>query len=196
MRRMREFSRSYWLPLAAIVFGAAAYSQVGPAPSAAATASVEDVASGKLSGTPDSFANIVEAVQPAVVNIAVEGGLAVEPTQGVPFDNFEDFLRRFFDGAPDLPQGPGVAPGPRAPRTPRFRGMGSGFLVSPEGYVVTNQHVVKNASEIVVTLTDGKKLPAELVGIDEKTDLAVVKVHSDKALTLRELRRFRCHARG
>jgi serine protease Do len=60
--------------------------------------------------------------------------------------------------------------------------MGSGFIVAPEGYVVTNQHVVNNASEITVTFHDGKKLPAELVGIDEKTDLALLKVESKEAL--------------
>ncbi|HJS75677.1 MAG TPA: DegQ family serine endoprotease, partial [Vicinamibacteria bacterium] len=179
MRSMRDFSRSYWLPLAAIIFGGAAFWQVGPASSAAATASVDEVGGDKLAGAPSSFADIVETVQPSVVNIAVSGGLPVETAQGVPFDNFEDFLRRFFDGAPGRPD---VPEAPRAQRAPRFRGMGSGFLVGPEGYVVTNQHVVRNASEIQVTLHDGRKLPAELVGIDEKTDLAVVKVQSDKEL--------------
>ena len=188
MRRMRDFSRSYWLPLAAIVFGATALWGVGPTPPAAASPSVDQVVAGKLAGAPSSFADIVEGVQPAVVNIAVagaapSGGPEGEMPPGVPFENFEDFLRRFFDRdfsgnfeSPDVPQEP------RSPRTPMFRGMGSGFIVASEGYVVTNQHVVNNASEITVTLHDGKKLPAKLIGIDEKTDLALLKVESKEAL--------------
>src|SRR5262245_37514183 len=155
MRRMRDISKSFWLPLAAILFGGAAFWQLGPARSAAASPSVDNVVAGKLTGAPGSFADIVEAVQPAVVNISVAGSVPAQATQGVPFDNFEDFLRRFFDGAPDMPDVP------QAPqRAPKFRGMGSGFIISPEGYVVTNQHVVRNASEITVTMHDGTKLPA------------------------------------
>jgi serine protease Do len=167
---MRDFSRSYWLPLFAVVFGATALWQLGPASSVAANPGVDEVVAGKLAGAPSSFADIIAAVQPAVVNIAVAGGAPGGATGG----EFEDFLKRFFDR--DFP----VAP--RAPRTPMFRGMGSGFLVASEGYVVTNQHVVNDASEIIVTLHDGKKLPAELVGIDEKTDLALLKVESKDAL--------------
>jgi serine protease Do len=172
---MREISRSYWLPLAALVFGGVAFWQTGPSSSAAASPSVDDVVAGKLDA-PDSFADLIEAVKPAVVNISVAGSVPVQTTEGVPFEDFEDFLRRFFDRGPDIPRSP------RSQRMPRFRGMGSGFIISPEGYIVTNQHVVRNASEITVTMHDGKKLPAELVGIDEKTDLAVVKVKSDKEL--------------
>ena len=190
MRKMRNSFRSYWLPLAAIVFGAGALFQLGPTPSAAANPSVDEVVAGKLVGAPPSFADIVEAVQPAVVNIAVAGRAPLgtpggQMPPGVP-ENFEDFLKRFFDrdfpgrsgrfGAPDVPSEP------RSPRTPSFRGMGSGFMVAPEGYVVTNQHVVNNASEIKVTLHDGSKLAAELVGIDEKTDLALLKVESKEEL--------------
>jgi len=191
MRRMRDFSRPYWLPLVAVLFGATALWHLGPTTPVAASPSVDQVVAGKLAGAPASFADIVEAVQPAVVNIAVAGGAPVaasegEMPQGVPFENFEDFLKRFFDrdfsGNFGVPGRPDVPVAPRSPRTPRFRGMGSGFIVAPEGYVVTNQHVVNNASEITVTLHDGKKLPAELVGIDEKTDLALLKVESKEAL--------------
>ncbi len=183
MRRMRDFSRSYWLPLAAVVFAATAVWGIGPTPRAAASPSVDEVVAGKLAGAPSSFADIVEAVQPAVVNIAVEGEAPLGPVSSGAPEDLEDFLERFFGrgfsgrfGVPDAPAEP------RSPRTPSFRGMGSGFIVAPDGYVVTNQHVVNNASEITVTLHDGKKLPAELIGIDEKTDLALLKVESKEAL--------------
>jgi len=173
MRRMRDFSRSYWLPLVAVVFGATALWQLAPTSSVAASPSVDEVAAGRLAGAPASFADIIAAIQPAVVNISVAGGAP----RGVAGGEFEDFLKRFFDRGFS-----GRFDAPDVPKEPRFRGMGSGFIVAPEGYVVTNQHVVENASEIKVTLHDGKKLPAELVGVDEKTDLALLRVKSREAL--------------
>jgi len=132
-----------------------------------------------VSGAPASFADVIEAVQPAVVNISVTGPAAPLTRGHIPMepgtpggDNFEEFLRRFFERQSynlDTP-------------TPSFQGMGSGFIVDAEGFVVTNNHVVDHASEIVVTLNDGTRLDAELVGTDPKTDLAVLKVESDEAL--------------
>jgi serine protease Do len=184
MLSVRSFSRSYWLPLAAIVFGAAALWHIGPAPPAAASPSVDNVGAGKLSGAPASFADIVEAVQPAVVNISVSGEVpGGDMPPGAPFEDFQDFLDRFFNRGFSGPYGtPDVPAEPRSNRRPQFHGMGSGFIMAPEGYIVTNQHVVDHASEITVTLHDGKKLPAKLVGIDEKTDLALLRVDSNEAL--------------
>jgi len=103
-------------------------------------------------GAPDSFAPIVKRVSPAVVSIDT---LSVAQAEN-PFGDL-------------LPPGVG---GP----VPVRRGAGSGFLISPDGYVVTNNHVVEGATEVVVSLADGRQLPAKVVGRDPPTDLAVVKV--------------------
>ncbi len=127
-------------------------------------------------GVPQSFADLAEKVKPAVVSIAVErpGGPAAR--RGLPpgFRNpfpegspYRDFFRRFFDG-PD-------GGGPAEPRR-RFRAVGSGFVIDPAGFVVTNHHVVDNAAEVEVVFDGGKRRKAAVVGRDAKTDLALLKV--------------------
>ena len=136
-----------------------------------------------------SFAPLVKKVSPAVVNISVtqSGGsdtMAEEPEQGTspgfPNSPFDEFLRRFFDqqnpnGQRHLfPQ----MPGGQAHRI----ALGSGFIIDPSGYVVTNSHVVGDASKVEVTLQDDSKYPAKIIGRDPKTDIALLKIKADKSL--------------
>ncbi len=114
-----------------------------------------------------SLAPVIERVAPAVVNIGVRG--TVQAPRNPFFD--DPFFRRFF----------GTPPG-GAPREREFRSAGSGVIVDARGgYIVTNAHVVENASEITVTLVDDRELKAEVVGTDKGSDVAVIKV-TDAAL--------------
>ncbi len=114
-----------------------------------------------------SFAPVIKRVAPAVVNIAVRGTVAAPRN---PFFDDPGF-RRFFGLPPDA-----------QPRDREFRSAGSGVIVDAKnGYIVTNAHVVKNATEITVTLMDDVELKAEVVGADERSDVAVVRV-KDAAL--------------
>ena len=109
-----------------------------------------------------SLAPVIERVSPAVVNIGVRG--TVQAPRNPFFD--DPFFRRFF----------GTPPG-GAPREREFRSAGSGVIVDARaGYIVTNAHVVENASEITVTLVDDRELKAEVVGADKGSDVAVIKV--------------------
>jgi len=136
-----------------------------------------------------SFADVVEAVSPAVVSVRVEA--RIEQTSGR--DNFSfgndgfDFLpkdhplRRFFDRRFG-DQGQGFNKRRKHPR--RFgKSLGSGFFVSDDGYVVTNNHVVDNGTKFTIVMHDGTELDAKLVGTDPKTDLAVLKVDASKKFT-------------
>jgi serine protease Do/serine protease DegQ len=109
-----------------------------------------------------SFAPVIKRVSPAVVNIAVRGTVAVQRN---PF--FDDpMFRRFFGMPPDA-----------APQEREFRSAGSGVIVDAKaGYIVTNAHMVKNATEITVALVDERELKAEVVGADERSDVAVLRV--------------------
>ena len=134
---------------------------------------------------PDGFADLVAKVKPAVVNIsttqkaegpAVSRGMPQMPD--LPEDSpFREFLERFFNNRQGGPGGPGGA----APER-KINALGSGFIIDPAGYVVTNNHVIEKATDIKVTLTDGTELKAKLVGRDAKTDLALVKVEPSKPL--------------
>ncbi len=119
---------------------------------------------------PDSFAPLVKKVLPAVVNIAVteevsQGDALAElppALRGTPFEQqFRQMLRS---------------------RREQVMGAGSGFVIDPAGIIVTNNHVVGHAEHITVSFTDGSQLPAHVVGTDELTDIAVIKVDTDRKL--------------
>ena len=127
-----------------------------------------------------SFADLVEQVSPAVVNITTTATVAA-PTRGGPNfpegSPFGDLFRDF--GFPD--GGPfGNPRGPRAEQ--RSNALGSGFVISAEGLIVTNNHVIDGADEIEVEFYSGKRLPATVIGKDSNTDIAVLKVESDEKL--------------
>ena len=143
----------------------------GPAaiPPACAAPAPAPAAGPNRYGLPD-FTGLVEQVGNAVVNISViqqvsrgEGGLS-------PDDPLYEFLRRF--GIPV----PGMPGGPRGGQI--ARGVGSGFIVSPDGYILTNAHVVEDASEVTVRLTDKREFKAKVIGADKRTDVALIKVEA------------------
>ena len=124
---------------------------------------------------PDSLADLVEEVSPAVVNISTSTVVASRsgPQGIVPEGSpFEDFFREFQDR-----QGQGDQNRPR-----RSAALGAGFVISEDGYVVTNNHVIEGADEILVEFFSGEELPATVIGKDPNTDIAVLKVESDTPL--------------
>jgi serine protease Do len=125
-------------------------------------------------GAPQSFADLAAKLQPAVVNISTRQRIPVR-TQS---DPLEEFFRRF--GFPDSGQGPQGQQG--GPRTRETGSLGSGFIISPDGYIVTNNHLIQSATgngtvdEITVTMTNRKEYPARIVGRDSASDLALLKI--------------------
>ena len=148
-------------------------------PGSGSVAHAQAVATASAAHVLPDFADLVERAGPAVVNIRTTAKARAGRGQGPipdmdPNDPFFEFFRRFFP--------PGQAPG--QPRTPRGgeesvpRGVGSGFIISADGYVLTNHHVVDGADSIIVTLTDKRELTAKLIGSDQRTDVALVKVEA------------------
>ena len=120
------------------------------------------------------FTELVERVSPSVVNIrTTERRGSSAAAEGID-PNIEEFFRRFgipMPNRPDPRRGP-----PGGDDEPRQRGVGSGFILSADGFIMTNAHVVDGAEEVIVTLTDKRELKARIVGADKRTDVAVVKV--------------------
>jgi len=126
-------------------------------------------------GAPESFADLAEELSPSVVNITTSTTIAGVTDQARPQipegSPFEDLFKDFFNN------GEGGQARPR-----RSSALGSGFVISADGYIVTNNHVIDKADEIVIEFFDGKELVAELVGRDPKTDIAVLKVEATEPL--------------
>jgi serine protease Do len=163
----------YGLTAAILLGGAAATLTIGPV--GAQTAQNEPGAIAARAPGPDapmSFADLATRLQPAVVNISTRQSIQISRNRQLP-PGFEEFFRRF--GAP-VPQNEDE------PVTQRGGSLGSGFLISPDGYVVTNNHVISPArtgatvEEITVTLPDRREFEAELVGRDPASDLALLKI--------------------
>ncbi|MBW2014187.1 MAG: Do family serine endopeptidase, partial [Deltaproteobacteria bacterium] len=125
---------------------------------------------------PESFNKLAENASPAVVNIRTVkiikgGGRVFRHFKKGPFgedDPFHDFFDRFF--------------GEERPHDFKQRSLGSGFIISKDGYIVTNNHVVENAEKIEVILKDEKEFDAEIIGRDANTDLALIKIKTDRDL--------------
>ncbi len=171
--------------LRAALLGAAAAAAVGgvafekafvPVRAVAATPTTSAIAPEPAAG-PASFADIVDRVRPAVVSVKVKISGADptddEDSQGLPDfppnSPFYHFFRHF-----GLPGG-GGGDGDSMPRRHSTMAQGSGFFITGDGYIVTNNHVVDHATEVTITTTDGKVMPAKVIGVDSKTDLALLK---------------------
>jgi serine protease Do len=134
-----------------------------------------------VAGLPD-FADLVEKTGPAVVNIRTTEKIKPGQGNGIPGaedEEMQEFFRRFF-GVPIPRQQPDRAPRGRRPAPQQEedvpRGVGSGFIISADGFVLTNAHVVDGADDVYVTLTDKREYKAKIIGVDKRTDVAVVKV--------------------
>ena len=138
-----------------------------------------------VSGLPD-FTNLVQQVGPAVVNISAEMAPRRTVRGQMPDESqIPEFFRRFFGEEMPFPGGPG---GPQGPGDPQGRGgtsLGTGFLISDDGYVLTNHHVVNGADKITVKLSDRREFKATLVGSDQQSDVALLRIEGKGLPALR-----------
>ena len=167
--------------LASCVGDSNAQNAAEPAAKTAPVVPTAAVTPGVRYALPD-FAPLVERYGPAVVNVQVleraqnvaepgerEGGLNGE-------DPFADFFKRFGIPAPGM--------GPRGGNAQPTHGEGSGFIVTPDGYILTNAHVVADADTVTVRLTDRREFSAKVVGMDSRTDIAVIKINTNSTLPI------------
>jgi serine protease Do len=173
--RLRKLTRKPVLLAAAALIATGALGLIlgNSVPSAVAETATQKTIETPFGRAPLSFADLVAKVSPAVVSINVKGDVKVADNDSeipgmpdIPEDNpLYDFFKQFRKGMPQAPSRP----------TPSLA-QGSGFFVTPDGFIVTNNHVVEDADEITVTLEGGEKYTAKLVGNDPRTDIALCKV--------------------
>jgi serine protease Do len=162
---------------AALLFGGPGVQTNIPFVTSSASAQSGSQVSAEHAPRPTGFADIVERVKPAVIGVRVKTE-AVSQREQMQFNSedlppgLEQFFKRF--GMPGLPNSP------NSPRGRQFSmAQGSGFFISPDGYAVTNNHVVERGKSVEIQADDGKTYPAKVVGTDPKTDLALLKIDGD-----------------
>jgi serine protease Do len=165
-------SPAHRLALAALALSFSLFASAVPAPV-------------RAQGLPD-FTELVEKVGPAVVNIrTTERARIARGSGNEQDDEMAELFRRFF-GVPGQPNRPGPRGGPQAPDgEPQQRGVGSGFILNADGYVLTNAHVVEGADEVIVTLADKREFKAKIIGADKRSDVALVKIDASGLPTVR-----------
>jgi len=126
-------------------------------------------------GLPD-FADLAEQVGPSVVNIRTLEKVSSQPTAGAMDEDMLEFFKRFGLPVPNIPKGQRPNRRQQQPDEEQPTGLGSGFILSSDGYVMTNAHVVEGADEVMVTLTDKREFKAKIIGYDKRSDVAVVKI--------------------
>ena len=150
----------------------------GPGPDVQTASAISSGDGGRMTG---SFADLVERLKPTVVNISTTktvrgGGMRSPFGGGSPFDRYfggDDFFERFFGDTPR--------------REFKQRSLGSGFIISADGYIFTNNHVIERADKILVKLSDGREYKAEVIGRDANTDLALIKIKPGNSLPVAEI---------
>ena len=143
-------------------------------------------------GLPD-FTELVKESSPAVVNIRTtsssNGGNFGPGIPGVPQldenDPMYEFFKRFFPPGDNQQRRPPRRQGP--PGGPQPRGVGSGFIISPDGFVLSNHHVVAGADKVIVTMADRKEFYADIIGSDQRTDVALLKIEGKRFLVLHKI---------
>jgi serine protease Do len=156
--------------LAAAAPPAATLAAAAPQPAPAAQEAAPAPAGAAARYALPDFSALVDRCGPAVVNVEVVERAPAGGVHGLsPNDPFYDFFRRFGIPAPGEGQ---------RERQPPVRGAGSGFIINSDGYILTNTHVVGNAEEVTVRLTDRREFAAKVIGADERTDVAVIKINA------------------
>jgi len=186
-RMKTSFKRRFLVPaLAAVaIFGLATYEFASPAkaaPPAPAASALDDNSVSALVSLDKAMETLAARVTPAIVNVTVTSKMSAKQNVNAQDDNEDDDdngLQQFFGPNSPFGQNPFGGRGFRMqPRQPQIEhGLGSGVIISPDGYIVTNNHVVDGATDIRVTLTDRRILQAKVIGTDPLTDLAVIKVN-------------------
>lgn len=178
---MEKSSHTMRFNVLSALTAAALLAAAAPLTAVHAQAQSAPVAQASIAGLPD-FTDVVAKTEDGVVNIRTTEAVPVRsPAMGPGSDPYEMF--RWFFGPDFVP--PGMAPQrPRGGNQPQPqertvpRGVGSGFIISNDGYILTNNHVVADSNGIFVTLSNGKEYPAKIIGTDERTDVALIKIEA------------------